>query len=321
MNISPKIVFMGTAEFAATQLQTLLNADYQVVTVVTVPDKPAGRGLQMQPSAVKLCAQQHNLPILQPENLRDETFLNALHAYNADIFVVVAFRMLPDVVWQMPPLGTFNLHASLLPQYRGAAPIQWAIINGEIRTGVTTFLLDKNMDTGNILLQKSIDILPTDNAGSLHDKLMHLAGDVILQTINGLATHSITPAPQQPIGELKPAPKLFKANTRIDPNNDVEYVANFVRGLNPYPAAWLQVQVNNAPPQMLKVYEAQAEFDASATTPIGTVLQENDSIKLRCKNGFLHILSVQLAGKKQMKTQDFLRGVRVFALCEDRFNL
>jgi methionyl-tRNA formyltransferase len=305
-----KIVFMGTPEFAAAQLQTLLNARYNIVAVVTMPDRPAGRGLQLQPSAVKLCAVKYNLPILQPDNLRDEAFLAALSAIDADIFVVVAFRMLPREVWQMPRIGTFNLHASLLPQYRGAAPIQWAIIGGETQTGVTTFLIDKNMDTGSILLQKPCPITPADNAGTLHDKLMHLAGDVILQTIDGLVSQSIVARPQPQCDNLKVAPKLFKDNTRLCTDLDVESAANFVRGLSPHPAAWFAVQVGDAPPQSIKIFEAQAVVDSSAAMQCSGLLMDKKSLKLRCRNGFLDILSLQMQGKKRMQIQEFLRGLR-----------
>ncbi|GHT15644.1 methionyl-tRNA formyltransferase [Bacteroidia bacterium] len=300
---------MGTPMFAAHQLQALVDAGYEVVAVVTTPDKPAGRGWQMQTSAVKERALALGLPLLQPVHLHDENFLNNLRSYNADIFVVVAFRMLPQAVWQMPPRGTFNLHASLLPQYRGAAPIQWAIINGETQTGLTTFLIDPTMDTGNILLQQTVSLLPTDDAEILHDKLMLLAGDVIMRTINGLADQSLVAQVQPQVKEIKTAPKLTKSNTCINPHCSVAEAANFVRGLSPHPAAWMQVRLGNELPQVLKVYAAQAEA-GSSELPAGTIVQDSTTLRLRCADGFLNILSLQLQGKKRMNTPDFLRGLR-----------
>ena len=305
----PKIVFMGTPDFAAAQLQTLADARLPIAAVVTAPDRPAGRGLRPQASAVKACALKRALPILQPPDLRSPAFLDALAAADADIFVVVAFRMLPQEVWQMPPLGTFNLHASLLPQYRGAAPIHWAVINGETQTGVSTFLIDSHMDTGNILLQKSAPIAPADDAGILHDRLMRLAGGVILETIYGLAARSIVPRPQPQNQVLKPAPKLFRHNTRLHPNLDVHSAANLVRGLSPSPAAWMAVRAGDAPPQILKVYQARAE-EGGEPAQAGELRTEGGALKLHCRNGALNIRSVQMQGKKRMPAPEFLRGLR-----------
>jgi methionyl-tRNA formyltransferase len=309
MPSSPKIVFMGTPVFAAAQLHALMRAQYDVAAVVTSPDMPAGRGLQVKPSAVKECAMQYGIPILQPENLRDAAFLAQLRSFAADIFVVAAFRMLPEEVWTMPPLGAFNLHASLLPQYRGAAPINWAIINGETQSGITTFLLDKNMDTGQILLQQPVSIMPEDNAGMLHDKLMNMGGSIIMQTINGLAAKTIVPQPQSIQAELKPAPKLYKHNTRLNPLLDVNSAANFVRGLSPYPAAWVEVQAADGIPQILKIYDAQAVVD-SCTTRAGSMIQRDGMLLLRCRNGYLNVRELQLQGRKRMSASEFLRGLR-----------
>ncbi|MDR1226332.1 MAG: methionyl-tRNA formyltransferase [Prevotellaceae bacterium] len=307
---STRIVFMGTPEFAAFQLQALMENGYKVVGVVTTPDKLAGRGMQLQSSAVKQYALTQNLPILQPAKLKNQDFVDSLQALQADIFVVVAFRMLPEVVWQMPRLGAFNLHASLLPQYRGAAPINWAVINGEKASGVTTFLIDKEVDTGKILLRKTVEILPADDAGTLHDKLMQVGPGAIIQTIDGLTNKTLHPVAQESPTELKSAPKLFKDNTRIGWSENADEVVNFIRGLSPYPAAWSNVLIAGEPaPQMVKIYKAHAELCQHGSL-VGDVVVADNGIKVACANGFVHIDELQLAGKKRIPTADFLRGFR-----------
>ena len=243
-----RIVFMGTPEFASTSLKRLVTEGYNIVAVVTTPDKPAGRGQKLHESDVKLTAKELGLPILQPEKLRDESFLEAMRELNIDLGIVIAFRMLPEVVWAMPRLGTFNLHASLLPQYRGAAPINWAIINGEKRTGVTTFLLNHEIDKGAIIEQESVDILPEDNIGTLYDKLMNIGSELVTRTVDKLAEGNYTTIEQMHIDEstLKPAPKIFKEDGRIDWTKRGEDIINLVRGLSPYPAAWSAIYNNGA---------------------------------------------------------------------------
>jgi methionyl-tRNA formyltransferase len=307
-----RIVFMGTPEFAAAQLQALVQGGYNVVAVVTAPDKPAGRGMQLQQSAVKQYAVNQGIAVLQPIKLRDEAFLSELKAFNADLFIVVAFRMLPEVVWRMPRLGTFNLHASLLPAYRGAAPINWAIINGETETGVTTFFINEEIDAGKILLQERVQILPTDNAETLHDKLKSVGSGLVLKTIDGIINNSISAISQSKgydINKLSTAPKLFKENTRLDWQKTAKQLVNFVRGLSPYPTAWCELMVNGSP-IMVKIFSAHAE-ECSADQPLGTALTNGSSfLKIRCANGYLCIDELQLNGKKRMKIEDFLRGFR-----------
>ena len=310
-----RIVFMGTPHFAVESLKILVENGYDVVGVVTMPDKAAGRGHKIQYSPVKQYALEHNLPLLQPEKLKDEAFLSELRALKADVQVVVAFRMLPEVVWDMPPLGTFNLHASLLPQYRGAAPINWAIINGETETGVTTFFLTHEIDTGKIILQEKIVITKDDNAGSVHDKLMLIGADLVKDTIDMLQKGEVNSTEQSEIllseSQLKIAPKLFKETCEINLDMTVEEAHNFVRGLSPYPAAWLEVQFPGQTEKViLKTFETEAEI-VSHDYPVGAVLtDERKSAKIALKNGFLILKSVQAPNKKRMEIGELLRGMR-----------
>ena len=305
-----KIVFMGTPDFAVASLDAICASGHKVVGVVTVPDRPTGRGLKVTASPVKQYALQHNLPLLQPERLRDPDFQSALQAWGADIFVVVAFRMLPQSVWAMPPMGTFNLHASLLPQYRGAAPINWAIINGEKETGVTTFLLNERIDEGSILMQQSTPIAPDDTAETLHDRLAEMGSRLVVQTLDGLADSSLHPQPQPTCEQLRPAPKLFKPDCAIDWNLPGQRIVDFVRGLSPYPAATMQVVDSKQMPQTIKVYEVS--FEPSPNSTIGQLITDNKTVKkVGVRDGFVHILSLQMSGKKRITVQEFLRGYDV----------
>jgi len=311
---NPRIVYMGTPEFAVEPLKAILKAGYNVSAVVTVPDKPAGRGLKLQPSPVKIFAEQNSIAVLQPEKLKNPQFIQSLKDINPDIAVVVAFRMLPKEVWQLPRLGTFNLHASLLPQYRGAAPINWAIINGEKETGVTTFLLDEQIDTGNILLQKTIPIGDTETAGELHDRLMFHGAELVVETIKMLTQGDIAPIPQNQIninGELKPAPKIFKETCRIKWNEPYNRVFNLIRGLSPYPAAWteLKVQRNNVESVIpIKIFFAEKREEYHSQKP-GTIVTDGKTfLHVYCPQGIISLKNVQQAGKKAMDIDEFLRG-------------
>ena len=304
-----RIVFMGPPEFAVASLDALVSRGYKVVGVVTMPDKPAGRGYKIQVSAVKTYALTHNLPILQPEKLKDDDFLEKLKALKADLQIVVAFRMLPEVVWNMPPMGTFNLHGSLLPQYRGAAPINWAIINGEKETGVTTFFLQHEIDTGDLILQKKMAINHLDNAETIHDKLMVLGAQTVVETVDRIVDGTAPKMPQPMVGELKTAPKIFKETCKIDWNNDGETIYNFVRGLSPYPTAWSELDSNNKP-QIVKIYDVESEKSAH-TFGIGKIITDGKKeLKVTCKDGFVAIKELQLAGKKRMPIAEFLRGYK-----------
>lgn len=306
---------MGTPDFAVESLKILVENNYNVVAVVTMPDKPAGRGHKLQFSAVKKYALEHNLPLLQPQNLKNEDFLDELRAFEADLQIVVAFRMLPEQVWNMPPLGTFNLHASLLPQYRGAAPINWAIINGEKETGVTSFKLTHEIDTGKIILQEKIPISESDNAGTLHDKLMLTGAELLKKTVDLLQIGELTMKDQSSLIEdeinLKPAPKIFKETCKIDTALSLDEVYNFIRGLSPYPAAWTEVQFpQQTETLVLKIYESEKEF-VKHNEKAGTFLIDNGkSMKIALKDGFLVLKSVQMPGKKRMPVEDLLRGLR-----------
>ena len=309
---SLRIVFMGTPEFAATSLRRLVSEGYNVVAVVTTPDKPAGRGQKLHQSDVKVTATELGLPILQPEKLRDEELLNALRSYNPDLGVVIAFRMLPEVVWAMPRLGTFNLHASLLPEYRGAAPINWAIMNGEKRTGVTTFLLNHEIDKGAIIEQTAVDILPEDNIGTLYDKLMMIGSELVTKTVDKLASGNYTTIEQMHIDEatLKPAPKIFKDDCCIDWNKDAEMVHNIIRGLSPYPAAWTPLYRDGAEYGSIKIFASHIEKCPMNVAP-GTIRTDGKSyIAIACADGWLYVDDVQLAGKKRLATKDLLLGWR-----------
>ena len=309
-----RIVFMGTPEFAVESLKVLVENKYDVVGVITMPDKPAGRGHKVQFSPVKQYALEQNLPLLQPVKLKDEEFLDELRALKADLQIVVAFRMLPEVVWDMPTFGTFNLHASLLPQYRGAAPINWAIINGEKETGATTFFLTHEIDTGKIIQQEKISISETDDAGTVHDRLMLMGAKLVKKTIDLLLEGKIDAVDQAQFlhsdVELKAAPKIFKETCQINLEWSVEQVYNFVRGMSPYPTAWIELQFpNQAEKMILKVFETEKEF-CNPEIPVGTVVTDGKkSAKIALKDGFIHLKSVQVAGKKRMEIGELLRGM------------
>jgi len=311
-----RIVFMGTPEFAVESLKILVENKYEVVGVITMPDKPAGRGHKVQYSAVKQYALDRNLRLLQPEKLKDEAFLEELRSLQADLQIVVAFRMLPEVVWNMPKYGTFNLHASLLPQYRGAAPINWAIINGEKETGATTFFLTHEIDTGKIILQEKIAISETDNAGTVHDRLMEMGAKLVKKTVDMLIEGKIDAVDQSqfihPDLELRAAPKIFKETCEIDLSWNVEKVYNFVRGLSPYPTAWVELQFPNQTEKvMLKVFETEKEFEIHEL-PIGTLVTDGKKFaNIALTDGYINLKSVQIAGKKRMEIGELLRGMRL----------
>lgn len=300
-----RIVYFGTPDFAVESLDAIVHSSHEVAAVVTVPDRQAGRGQKVIYSAVKQYALDHQLPLMQPEKLRDPEFHEALRALEADCFVVVAFRMLPEVVWAMPRYGTFNLHASLLPRYRGAAPINWAIINGERETGVTTFMLNHQIDEGAILMQARTPIEPTDDAGSLHDRLAAMGRRLVVQTLDNLASGSIVPQPQQ--GTPCPAPKIFKDDCRIDFGRTAAEVVNFVRGLSPYPAATMTMTNPDGEKVAFKIFKTEAELGSQQ--PAGTVIcDEKKVLKIAVTDGFVKILELQMAGKKRNLIEDFLRG-------------
>ena len=298
---------MGTPEFAVASLDALVGGGYNVVGVVTMPDKPAGRGYKMQFSAVKEYALAHNLPLLQPEKLKNEEFLDSLRALHADLQIVVAFRMLPEVVWAMPPLGTFNLHGSLLPQYRGAAPINWAIINGEQETGVTTFFLQQEIDTGDLILQKRTPITDGDNAGTIHDRLMSIGAAAVVETVDCIIAGNAPKTPQPQGVTLKSAPKIFKETCRVDWKQSCHQIFNFVRGLSPYPAAWSVLHTDDKTID-IKLFEVTRE-PAAHTLQAGQVVCDGKNyLKVAVADGFVKIESLQPAGKKRMSAADWLRG-------------
>ena len=301
------IVFMGTPDFAVPSLSKILQAGYRVTAVVTAPDRPAGRGRQLRPSPVKEFAQSHGLKVLQPEKLRDPGFLDELREAAPDLMVVVAFRMLPEAVWSLPSMGTFNLHASLLPDYRGAAPINWAIINGETKSGATTFLIDKEIDTGNLMLQRETEILPSWTAGDLHDVLMEMGAELVLETVQGLENSSIATHAQDESLSRHKAPKIFKEDCRIDWTLPATKVNNLIRGLSPYPTAWTYFQDEPA-----KIYLARPGQEATAGVLPGSIrLSENrEQMFVACANQWLEILSLQMPGKKRLATAEFLRGFK-----------
>lgn len=307
-----KIIFMGTPEFAVASLDALLQAGQEVVAVVTAPDKPAGRGRQLSQSAVKEFALQKQLPVLQPEKLKNPDFLQKLESFKADLQVVVAFRMLPVVVWNMPPKGTINLHASLLPQYRGAAPINWAVINGEKQTGVSTFFLKQEIDTGDLILTDQIAINETDNAGDVHDKLMVVGAKLLVKTVKLIESGSYKEVSQkdlignEEIVKLKHAPKIFKDDCKINWIQPVEKVYDFVRGLSPYPAAFTHVN-----DKVFKIFSAEKQLSEPAIYPGGFLTDNKTFLKFACSNGFISVKEVQLEGKKRMSVEEFLRGVKL----------
>jgi len=306
-----RIVFMGTPEFAVASLDALVNAGCNIVGVITAPDKPAGRGMKLTESAVKKYAVEKNLPLLQPEKLKNEAFLQQLKALQADLQIVVAFRMLPEIVWNMPPMGTVNLHGSLLPQYRGAAPINWAVINGEKETGVTTFKLQHAIDTGNILLQKSFAIGEDETAGEVHDTMKIIGAEVLVETVKGLAAGSLEEQNQSSIvnrqsSVLQHAPKIFTETCKIDWNKSADDIHNLIRGLSPFPAAFTFLN-----DKMLKVYKSKKEI-TQHNHETGKVFTDNKTyLKYSCSNGFIHLLEIQLEGKKKMLVEDFLRGNKI----------
>lgn len=309
MGKKTRIVFMGTPEFAVGSLKCLVERGYNVVGVVTVPDKPSGRGLKLSMSDVKSYALGLGVPILQPVSLKDPVFLEELFALRADCFVVVAFRMLPEVVWSMPRLGTFNLHASLLPQYRGAAPINWAIINGETKTGVTTFLLDKHIDTGSIIFQQECPILPEDNIGSLYGKLMEMGSELVVKTVDALASGDATPKAQAEVDGLRPAPKITRETCRIDWTQSATAISNLIRGLSPYPAAYATI-INGDKRCDVKIFEAAAIEPQKKHCDPGTIVSDGKTcLKVKCGEGLLEIKELQMAGKKRLKCRECLVGI------------
>ena len=301
-----RIVFMGTPEFAVGILDTILSNNYDVVGVITAADKPAGRGQKIKFSAVKEYAIEKELKILQPTNLKDESFLAELKSLEANLQIVVAFRMLPELVWKMPRLGTFNLHASLLPNYRGAAPINWAIINGETKTGVTTFFIDEKIDTGAMIMSKEIPIEIDENAGMLHDKLMVLGSKAVVETLQIIEKGDVKTTIQKDTSEIRNAFKLDKDNCKIDFSKDGVTIYNLIRGLNPYPSAWCNM-MNNDEEMNVKIHEAIfiAEQHSFA---VGKLLSTKKEIKIAVKDGFIEVLSIQLPGKKKMKASELLNG-------------
>ncbi len=310
---------MGTPDFAVESLRQLVEGGYNVVGVITMPDKPAGRGHKIQYSPVKQYALEKQLPLLQPERLKDEEFLEALRAWKADLQIVVAFRMLPEVVWNMPRLGTFNLHASLLPQYRGAAPINWAVINGDTETGITTFFLKHEIDTGEVIQQVAVPIADTDNVEVVHDKLMMLGGKLVVETVEAILNDTVKTIPQEEmavVGELRPAPKIFKDTCRINWNQPVKKVYDFIRGLSPYPAAWSELITAEGETVVLKVFESEKVYEPHQLE-VGTVLTDGKKyLKVAVPDGFVSLLSLQLPGKKRLKTDELLRGYRLADGCK-----
>ena len=306
---SLRIIYMGTPDFAVESLRALVEGGYNVVAVVTMPDKPAGRGHQLQYSAVKQYALSVGLPLLQPERLKDEDFLKELRSYNADLQIVVAFRMLPEVVWDMPRLGTFNLHASLLPQYRGAAPINWAVMNGDTQTGATTFMLQHEIDTGNIILQESIDITIDENVGSVHDRLMTMGATLVTRTVDLIIDSEnkgveLPTTQQQESSNLRPAPKIFKETCMIDFSWTAERIRNHVRGLSPYPAAWIANMPSSHP--LADVLKGAKVYHVAITQ----VPEQKGHIIVPCADGYVDILELQLPGKKRMMASALLNGIK-----------
>ncbi|MCP9764878.1 methionyl-tRNA formyltransferase [Lacihabitans soyangensis] len=306
-----RIIFMGTPDFAVATLQRLVENGFEVVAVITAPDKPVGRGQKMSESPVKKYALSQGIPVLQPEKLKNKAFLEKLATYKADLQVVVAFRMLPEAVWAMPKMGTINLHGSLLPQYRGAAPINWAVINGEIITGVTTFFIEKEIDTGNIIFSENIEIKETDTAGDLHDRMMWIGGDLMVKTVKAIASGVYPSVKQDFSQELKPAPKIFKETCKIDWQQEAKNIYDFVRGLSPYPAAWTILDG-----KVLKIFETEIvtdelpELDNFEFEGFTLKTDHKKSLFIQTIDGHLAIKSLQLEGKKRITTEEFLRGYR-----------
>lgn len=318
-----RIVFFGTPDFAVESLKRLVEGGYNVVGVVTMPDKVAGRGHKMIQSAVKQYAVEQGLHLMQPERLKDESFVEELRSLNAQLHIVIAFRMLPEVVWAMPPLGTFNLHASLLPKYRGAAPINWAVMNGDTTTGVTTFFLKHEIDTGDVIQQQAIEIGRTDNVETIHDRLMMLGADMVIDTVDAIIAGTVKPIPQDQMltagEEPTPAPKIFTETCRIDWNRPAEQLYNHIRGLSPYPAAWSEIIDANGNALHVKIFatsEPCVVTRGMSEVP-GTIIADGKHMTVTCGDGALEILSLQLSGKRRMPAPDFMRG---FNLDGCRFN-
>jgi len=311
-----RIVYMGTPEFAVESLRCLVEGGYNVVGVITMPDKPVGRhGSVLRPSPVKQYAVEHGLKVLQPERLKEDSFVEELRSLKADLQIVVAFRMLPEVVWNMPPMGTFNLHASLLPQYRGAAPINWAVMNGDTETGITTFFLKHEIDTGEIIQQVRVPIADEDNVGMVHDKLMNLGGKLVIETVDNILTGNVHPIPQeqllQEMETLRPAPKIFKDTCRIDWGQPLKSVYDFIRGLSPYPAAWTELKQPDGTKNILKICEAEKLF-TTHDMPVGTVHSDGKTyFRIAVEGGYLSLKELQLAGKKRLRVEEFLRGYKI----------
>ncbi len=307
-----RIVFMGTPDFAVASLKALISNGYNVVGVITAPDKLAGRGKKLNESAVKKYAVENNLNVLQPEKLKNPEFINKLKALQADLQVVVAFRMLPEVVWNMPKQGTFNLHGSLLPQYRGAAPLNWAIINGETKTGVTTFLLDQKIDTGKILFKREIEIRENDSVGDIHDGLMEIGANLVVKTVDAIAEGNYKAVSQSEVideDKIKHAPKIFKEDCKIDWGKDIESIRNLIRGLSPYPAAWTNLVHKESGKEILTKIFFAGKTDITESAAAGTIKTDGKTfINVACGKGWLQISELQIAGKKRIKIGDFLRG-------------
>lgn len=301
-----RIVFMGTPDFAVTTLAALLSKGYKIVGVITAPDRPAGRGKKMRTSAVKQFALENDLHLLQPTNLKDAEFLNELAALAANLQIIVAFRMLPSAVWSMPAYGTFNLHASLLPDYRGAAPINWAVINGDVQTGATTFFIDDKIDTGEIILQKKTPIHAEDTAGSLHDRLMHLGADLVLETVKLIQEDKVVAVAQSNDTAMRPARKIYTATCQINWHATSSEIHNLIRGLSPYPVAWSNFE-NGEEEGMMKIYSAQIVTEKH-DYQIGQLIATKKELKVAVKNGYLELLEIQLPGKRKMKTIALLNG-------------
>jgi len=310
-----RIIFFGTPDFAVESLSRLVDGGYNIAAVVTMPDKPAGRGRQLQQSDVKRYAVEHGLPVLQPVSLKDEAFIEQLRSCAAQLFIVIAFRMLPQAVWQMPPLGTFNLHASLLPRYRGAAPINWAVMHGDTETGVTTFFLKHEIDTGDVIQQRSCPIGRHDNVEDVHDRLMVMGADMVLETVDAIIAGTVKPIPQEQLltagQQPTPAPKIFKDTCRIDWNRPAEELYNHIRGLSPYPAAWtILTDGEGREVTSVKVFETgePVPFAPGEQALPGTLKADNKTLQIACADGWLQVLSLQQSGKKRMDTDAFLRG-------------
>lgn len=304
------IVFFGTPEFAKTSLEAIQNSTHKIAGVVTVPDKASGRGQKIHQSPVKVFAEQQQLPVFQPEKLRDPEFLQQMKSLNADVFVVVAFRMMPKVLFEIPALGTFNLHASLLPDYRGAAPINYAVINGEETTGLTTFFINEKIDEGNILLQEKVSVFPDENAGSLHDRMMEVGAALVVKTLDGLSEDTLTPKPQPEVEQPKNAFKIFKEDTKINWDQETDRVYNFIRGMSPYPCAFTTLKIGEEEKQ-LKIYSGRKELFSHSHAP-ATVEVDKSTFKIYTQDGIYYPAEVQLEGKKRMLTKDFLNGFQKY---------